>query len=70
MRNALLTLLQRVITVIASPAFIAALLLCCGCGMAVVGVYLLLGLGVALIVGSVPFLYLGSALLRGALNGT
>lgn len=70
MRNALLTMLQRVITVIASPALIAALLLCCGCAMAVLGVYLLFGTGVALIVGSAPFLFLGSVMLRGALHGT
>jgi hypothetical protein len=69
-RNAFLTLLQRAITVLASPAFIAVVLLCCGYGMAVAGVYVLAGLGVTLVVGSIPFLYLGGIMLRGALHGT
>jgi len=69
MQHKVLSLFRRAFIVVFDPAVIAALLLVCGCGMAVAGVYILFGLGVALIVGASPFLYFGSVLLRGALHG-
>lgn len=63
-------MLQRVTAMLASPAFIALLLLCVGCGMVVVGVHMLVGLAWALIAGAIPLLLVGGILMRGAAHGT
>jgi len=69
-RAAFADCLRRAGAVFASPPVVVALLLLCGVGCAVAGVYLLAGAGWALIAGAVPLLLSGFILLRGLMaNG-
>lgn len=52
-----------------TPLGVACLALLAGIGLAVSGVYVLAGLGWALIAGAVPLFGLSAALLRGLING-
>lgn len=52
-----------------APAFIATVALAFGAGLLVYGVFLLAGMGVALVVGSLPCFGLGIVILRGMLRG-
>lgn len=58
-----------ILSFVATPGFLSAVLLLGGSASAVTGVYLLAGLGWALLAAAVPTLSLGAILLRGVLNG-
>lgn len=51
------------------PASIAAAALFAGCGLLIAGIFVLFGLGAALLAGSAPFLLLAFILIRGLTNG-
>jgi hypothetical protein len=61
--------LARASAVIASPQAIALFTLLAGIGLAVAGVYVLAGLGCALLAGAAPLLLLAAVLIRGILYG-
>jgi len=52
-----------------SGAFMAAVAILVGCGLAVAGVHVLFGLGWALLAGAVPTLATGFLILRGVIDG-
>lgn len=58
-----------ILTYVVSPGALSTLLLLGGSAAATCGVYVLAGLGWALIAAAVPALLLGSILLRGVLHG-
>lgn len=68
-RGALARWALAVLTYVASPGTLSALLLLGGSAAATCGVYVLAGLGWALIAAAVPALLLGSIILRGVLHG-
>ncbi len=51
-----------------TPAFVAFMSLLVGVGMSITGVYLLAGIGWAVLIGASPFLLLAFALIRGLLR--
>lgn len=61
--------LGAIARVILSPVTVALVCMLTGIGMLVAGVYVLLGLGAALLAGAVPFLLLGGILIRGVTRG-
>lgn len=61
--------LAWVLAVLVSPSLLSAVFLLAGCVMLIAGVYLLVGLGWALIAGAVPVLLIGGVLLRGLIHG-
>jgi len=48
-----------------TPAFVAAVSMLVGCGLLIAGVFVMLGLGPALLAGAVPLLLLAAVIIRG-----
>lgn len=60
---------RRAVGLVVSPGMVIAVLLLAATAMAMGGVYLLLGLGWALVIGALPIYGLALILLRGLTNG-
>lgn len=60
--------LRNLLKAAASPPVIASLALVSGLGLAVAGVYVLAGVGWALLAGAAPLLLLAAVLIRGLLR--
>lgn len=68
-RSAVARWALAVLSFVATPGFLSAVLLLGGAACAIFGVYVLAGMGWSLIAAAIHLLALGAVLLRGVLNG-